>query len=470
MARRVDRIGAKRPDAGTEADAPERAGRAEAPEPAAPEEGPSETAAPPEAAAPEDERAPGPTAVQADETPYGTGTSALEARLGASKNPIFDDVRAGERGALIRRGDRGEQVREVQRILNERLGLEPPLEEDGHFGPTTEKAIRELQAGNNVEVDGIVGPETMGILDRMQGIPPHPAAAEASERYGGRSSRGRRERPAGSHAPAESSSPAETPTREREASTETERAPAPTATTGTEPAGTGSLRGPHGAMPTRDLTDAQAIEELRALRDAGRIDFDPPDPRPGDRIRLRYPIGGVDFQYQDRDARPNPDRQSQPISPRMAVGTVRLAEWARSRGVTEIRHWGYGVNRPGDYHGGGNAFDIAGFRGRDPRTGEEFHHDIATDWGRRPRRGDGQYRLDPASTEGRFFQDSYDFLTSEFSDRRRGGPSRIGDESRVIGPDHPNRRLGEQHENHFHVEVAPTRAERRRRGGQDHDD
>jgi murein L,D-transpeptidase YcbB/YkuD len=69
---------------------------------------------------------------------------------------------AGRTGGLLRRGSRGEAVRELQRRLS---GLGHPLQADGIFGPATERAVRAFQAGHGLAVDGIVGPQTAQLLE-----------------------------------------------------------------------------------------------------------------------------------------------------------------------------------------------------------------------------------------------------------------------------------------------------------------
>ena len=59
---------------------------------------------------------------------------------------------------LIRTGDQGPQVRDVQQRLA-RL-IEPGLPVDGSFGPTTVHAVRRFQRLRGLEADGVVGPET----------------------------------------------------------------------------------------------------------------------------------------------------------------------------------------------------------------------------------------------------------------------------------------------------------------------
>ncbi|MGA9161615.1 MAG: peptidoglycan-binding protein [Actinomycetota bacterium] len=65
---------------------------------------------------------------------------------------------------LIRRGARGEDVRDVQhRLLGAGARIEPN-ELEGTFGPSTEEAVREFQRTRGLPADGIMGPDTWGQL------------------------------------------------------------------------------------------------------------------------------------------------------------------------------------------------------------------------------------------------------------------------------------------------------------------
>jgi peptidoglycan hydrolase-like protein with peptidoglycan-binding domain len=55
----------------------------------------------------------------------------------------IDEIRSGAR--QLGRGDSGNSVEELQRVLNE-SGASPPLAVDGLFGPKTEAALREISA------------------------------------------------------------------------------------------------------------------------------------------------------------------------------------------------------------------------------------------------------------------------------------------------------------------------------------
>jgi len=58
---------------------------------------------------------------------------------------------------VLRRGDKGEAVKELQRLLG-------GLEVDGSYGPLTEAAVKEYQRKHGLKVDGVVGPQTWSHL------------------------------------------------------------------------------------------------------------------------------------------------------------------------------------------------------------------------------------------------------------------------------------------------------------------
>ncbi len=86
-------------------------------------------------------------------------TSTTPQQLGAS-------LQAAANGQLIRRGQSGQAVRELQQAL---VARGYPLEVDGKFGPQTEAAVRQFQRASGIAVDGIVGPQTLG---KLQSTPP----------------------------------------------------------------------------------------------------------------------------------------------------------------------------------------------------------------------------------------------------------------------------------------------------------
>ena len=70
-------------------------------------------------------------------------------------------------GVVIRQGDRGESVRQIQRCLNNvatRHSAIGRLAEDGIFGPLTHASVVTFQRIFSLAQDGIVGPITWGRL------------------------------------------------------------------------------------------------------------------------------------------------------------------------------------------------------------------------------------------------------------------------------------------------------------------
>ncbi len=66
---------------------------------------------------------------------------------------------------VLQRGDRGSSVRKVQHALII-LGFPvPEVGANGIFGGETDLAVRSYQEARGLEVDGIIGPETIGSLD-----------------------------------------------------------------------------------------------------------------------------------------------------------------------------------------------------------------------------------------------------------------------------------------------------------------
>ncbi|MGP1387792.1 MAG: peptidoglycan-binding domain-containing protein [Thainema sp.] len=65
---------------------------------------------------------------------------------------------------LLQRGSRGEAVRELQTLLNQRIGA-LPLTVDGIFGQKTEFVVQVMQYRLYLAEDGIVGPKTWASLE-----------------------------------------------------------------------------------------------------------------------------------------------------------------------------------------------------------------------------------------------------------------------------------------------------------------
>lgn len=75
-----------------------------------------------------------------------------------------DTSTATERGT-VRRGDRGEAVKDLQRILKD-MGYN--LEVDGIFGPLTKSVVESYQGKMGLTRDGIVGPKTWAALESKE--------------------------------------------------------------------------------------------------------------------------------------------------------------------------------------------------------------------------------------------------------------------------------------------------------------
>jgi len=82
---------------------------------------------------------------------------------------IQDIIDSDSNEELISRGEIGDNVEEVQRILinlGYDLGEFGPNKDgiDGRFGPVTKEAVKKFQKDNNLQVDGIIGIETASEL------------------------------------------------------------------------------------------------------------------------------------------------------------------------------------------------------------------------------------------------------------------------------------------------------------------
>lgn len=66
---------------------------------------------------------------------------------------------------LIRRGSRGAEVAYLQGVISAKAGGN--IDVDGDFGPQTEGRVRTVQMNNGIGQDGIVGPQTWGVIDRL---------------------------------------------------------------------------------------------------------------------------------------------------------------------------------------------------------------------------------------------------------------------------------------------------------------
>ncbi|MBI2376187.1 MAG: peptidoglycan-binding protein [Deltaproteobacteria bacterium] len=70
--------------------------------------------------------------------------------------------------SVLRRGDQNDAVRDLQRALNA-TGIQPPLAEDGIFGPKTEGALKGFQQSQGLSADGRFGIESLLALQTAPG-------------------------------------------------------------------------------------------------------------------------------------------------------------------------------------------------------------------------------------------------------------------------------------------------------------
>jgi hypothetical protein len=75
--------------------------------------------------------------------------------------PTVKDI-AGE---TLQLGSRGQDVQELQQVLNSWYPSLPQLNEDGEFGKLTEERVKYFQTRAGLVSDGVVGPKTKAILN-----------------------------------------------------------------------------------------------------------------------------------------------------------------------------------------------------------------------------------------------------------------------------------------------------------------
>jgi len=92
---------------------------------------------------------------------WGSGSQeAWNSLINDYENLLATGVRV-EPEQILRRGDRGDHVAELQRELK-RVGHN--LKVDGDFGPSTERAVKQFQKLVGIVVDGVVGEKTFAVL------------------------------------------------------------------------------------------------------------------------------------------------------------------------------------------------------------------------------------------------------------------------------------------------------------------
>jgi hypothetical protein len=86
------------------------------------------------------------------------GNAATFTPRGNSYDSLYSD-------RLLQRGVRGDDVRALQQILNDTQN--ESLTADGIWGTKTDAAVRRFQTTYSLQIDGIVGPQTKGFMQRL---------------------------------------------------------------------------------------------------------------------------------------------------------------------------------------------------------------------------------------------------------------------------------------------------------------
>ena len=89
-----------------------------------------------------------------------------DSRIAAAYAKHKRGVSAAASGEMLRRGDRGEAVKDLQRALT---AAGYPAAQDGAFGPATAGAVERFQVDAGLGVDGIAGPATFEALAKTHG-------------------------------------------------------------------------------------------------------------------------------------------------------------------------------------------------------------------------------------------------------------------------------------------------------------
>lgn len=64
----------------------------------------------------------------------------------------------------LQQGDTGDAVKTLQQDMNKVKAAKPDLTVDGDFGAKTKAAVKEFQKEHKITIDGIVGPQTWGVI------------------------------------------------------------------------------------------------------------------------------------------------------------------------------------------------------------------------------------------------------------------------------------------------------------------
>lgn len=84
--------------------------------------------------------------------------------------------------SLLKYGSRGDEVRKLQQALNS-AGYQ--LDVDGIYGSKTQSAVKQYQRSNGLGVDGIVGDQTWGSLNRSSASSSNPDNTSGDSKSGG---------------------------------------------------------------------------------------------------------------------------------------------------------------------------------------------------------------------------------------------------------------------------------------------
>ena len=81
----------------------------------------------------------------------------------------------------LRKGDEGEDVKELQTLLVKAGYKLPKYGVDGDFGSETEAAVKAFQNANNLTEDGVVGKQTYAALEKFENVKVEPTKKEESK-------------------------------------------------------------------------------------------------------------------------------------------------------------------------------------------------------------------------------------------------------------------------------------------------
>jgi LysM repeat protein len=150
---------------------------------------PKAPAVPAEPAAAPEERPAADPQTTADSRRVAQAAETDASRRVGQKVPALQPAPTGEQiraGAVMERGQSGEPVSNVQKMLTQ-AGF--PVQSTGTFGPTTEETVRKFQNAHGIADTGKVGAQTLDALTKASsgGGPLNNRIKDAAENYRGRS-------------------------------------------------------------------------------------------------------------------------------------------------------------------------------------------------------------------------------------------------------------------------------------------